>query len=107
VADAPHCVLDSGEADGFRGISFILSSIVFHVIPTALEITMVCGILVSISSCFALSSAAQSPTLVDLEVRLGLRSCDSHHDGLVHLVHCDDNSLAVSAASLYSSQVSC
>lgn len=30
-----------------RGISFILSSIVFHVIPTALEITMVCGILVS------------------------------------------------------------
>jgi ATP-binding cassette subfamily B (MDR/TAP) protein 7 len=30
-----------------RGISFILSSIVFHVIPTALEISMVCGILVS------------------------------------------------------------
>jgi ABC transporter ATM len=30
-----------------RGISFVLSSIVFHVIPTALEITMVCGILVS------------------------------------------------------------
>ena len=29
-----------------RGISFILSSIVFHVIPTALEITMVCSILV-------------------------------------------------------------
>lgn len=28
-----------------RGISFILSSIVFHVIPTALEISMVCGIL--------------------------------------------------------------
>lgn len=31
----------------YRGISFILSSIVFHVVPTALEITMVCGILVS------------------------------------------------------------
>ncbi|RSH93196.1 Iron-sulfur clusters transporter atm1, mitochondrial [Saitozyma podzolica] len=30
---------------GTKGISFILSSIVFHVIPTALEITMVCGIL--------------------------------------------------------------
>lgn len=29
-----------------RGIAFILSSIVFHIIPTALEITMVCGILV-------------------------------------------------------------
>lgn len=30
-----------------RGISFLLSSVVFHVVPTALEITMVCGILVS------------------------------------------------------------
>nr|ODN90933.1 iron-sulfur clusters transporter ATM1, mitochondrial [Cryptococcus depauperatus CBS 7855] len=30
---------------GTKGISFVLSSIVFHVIPTALEITMVCGIL--------------------------------------------------------------
>ncbi|KAK8849736.1 iron-sulfur clusters transporter ATM1, mitochondrial [Kwoniella newhampshirensis] len=30
---------------GTKGISFILSSIVFHVIPTALEISMVCGIL--------------------------------------------------------------
>lgn len=29
-----------------RGISFLLSSVVFHVVPTALEITMVCGILV-------------------------------------------------------------
>lgn len=32
---------------GTKGISFVLSSIVFHVIPTALEISMVCGILVS------------------------------------------------------------
>ncbi|ORY84119.1 P-loop containing nucleoside triphosphate hydrolase protein [Leucosporidium creatinivorum] len=30
---------------GTKGISFLLSSIVFHVVPTALEITMVCGIL--------------------------------------------------------------
>jgi ABC transporter ATM len=30
---------------GTKGISFLLSSIVFHIIPTALEITMVCGIL--------------------------------------------------------------
>lgn len=33
--------------DCSRGISFVLSSVVFHVIPTALEISMVCGILVS------------------------------------------------------------
>lgn len=30
---------------GTKGISFLLTSLVFHVIPTALEITMVCGIL--------------------------------------------------------------
>lgn len=31
----------------WRGITFLLSSIIFHVLPTALEISMVCGILVS------------------------------------------------------------
>jgi len=30
---------------GTKGISFILTSMVFHIVPTALEITMVCGIL--------------------------------------------------------------
>ncbi|TVY16747.1 Mitochondrial iron-sulfur clusters transporter ATM1 [Lachnellula arida] len=30
---------------GTKGISFLLTSMVFHVLPTALEITMVCGIL--------------------------------------------------------------
>ncbi|KAL8293738.1 hypothetical protein RQP46_000439 [Phenoliferia psychrophenolica] len=30
---------------GTKGISFLLSSVVFHVVPTALEITMVCAIL--------------------------------------------------------------
>ena len=30
----------------FRGISFLLTSILFHVVPTALEISLVCGILV-------------------------------------------------------------
>ncbi|CAI2170554.1 17908_t:CDS:10 [Funneliformis geosporum] len=31
---------------GTKGISFLLSSLVFHVLPTALEISIVCGILV-------------------------------------------------------------
>ena len=31
---------------GTKGISFLLTSMVFHIIPTALEITLVCGILV-------------------------------------------------------------
>lgn len=33
---------------GTKGISFLLSSMVFHIFPTALEISLVCGILVSI-----------------------------------------------------------
>lgn len=31
---------------GTKGISFLLSSMVFHILPTALEISLVCGILV-------------------------------------------------------------
>lgn len=30
---------------GTKGISFLLTSMVFHVLPTALEISLVCGIL--------------------------------------------------------------
>ncbi|PKI84369.1 Atm1p [Malassezia vespertilionis] len=30
---------------GTKGISFLLSSIVFHIVPTALEISLVCGVL--------------------------------------------------------------
>lgn len=33
---------------GTKGISFLLTSMVFHIIPTALEISLVCGILVCI-----------------------------------------------------------
>jgi ATP-binding cassette, subfamily B (MDR/TAP), member 7 len=35
---------------GTKGISFILTSMVFHILPTALEISMVCGILVRLTS---------------------------------------------------------
>lgn len=30
---------------GTKGISFLLTSLVFHIVPTALEISLVCGIL--------------------------------------------------------------
>ena len=33
---------------GTKGISFLLSSMVFHIFPTAFEISLVCGILVSL-----------------------------------------------------------
>ena len=36
---------------GTKGISFLLTSMVFHILPTALEISMVCGILVSVILC--------------------------------------------------------
>lgn len=35
---------------GTKGISFLLTSMVFHILPTALEIGLVCGILVSLQS---------------------------------------------------------
>lgn len=35
---------------GTKGISFLLTSMVFHIIPTALEISLVCGILVCLPS---------------------------------------------------------
>lgn len=31
---------------GTKGISFLLTSMVFHILPTAFEISLVCGILV-------------------------------------------------------------
>jgi ABC-type multidrug transport system fused ATPase/permease subunit len=36
---------------GTKGISFLLTSMVFHILPTALEISLVCGILVSLLVC--------------------------------------------------------
>ena len=35
---------------GTKGISFLLTAMVFHIFPTALEISLVCGILVSPAS---------------------------------------------------------
>jgi ATP-binding cassette subfamily B (MDR/TAP) protein 7 len=80
-----------------RGISFVLSSIVFHVIPTALEITMVCGILVSRFH----PRLAGVDTLIVLEIRMGFRGCDCRHHGSLHLVHRSDDCLAVSPSSIH------
>ena len=42
--------LNNAHADVYahRGITFILQSIIFRLVPTALEISLVCGILVSV-----------------------------------------------------------
>lgn len=42
---------------GTKGISFLLTSMVFHILPTALEISLVCGILVRICSVLLASHA--------------------------------------------------
>lgn len=47
---------------GTKGISFLLTSMVFHVLPTALEISLVCGILV----CRTSSPPTSLLTLLDL-----------------------------------------
>lgn len=48
---------------GTKGISFLLTSMVFHVIPTALEITLVCGILTyQYGGAFAAITAATMAT---------------------------------------------
>jgi ATP-binding cassette subfamily B (MDR/TAP) protein 7 len=39
---------------GTKGISFLLTSMVFHILPTALEISLVCGILVRTLWCILL-----------------------------------------------------
>ena len=81
---------------GTKGISFILSSIVFHVIPTALEITMVCAILVRSPFLSSVAKSAHPSSVV--EVWLGLCSCDCRYNGSVHLVHGPNHGVAVSPA---------
>lgn len=46
---------------GTKGISFLLTSMVFHLFPTALEISMVCGILV----CFISFCSVKRTSLIE------------------------------------------
>lgn len=46
-SESRSMVVDWLNAGWIRGVTFLLSSIIFHIVPTALEISMVCGILVS------------------------------------------------------------
>lgn len=59
---------------GTKGISFLLTSMVFHILPTALEISMVCGILVYRSS---LSSMASHVDPFDRRISTGQNSRQS------------------------------
>lgn len=76
---------------GTKGISFLLSSMVFHVGPTALEIGLVCGILVCDS---------QTPgqhlliLLADLSVWRQVCSYYGRNHGHVHSFHHFDHIVA-------------
>lgn len=72
---------------GTKGISFLLTSMVFHVLPTALEISLVCGILV----CCALRRDGKH-VLMELDVPIWRQVCTHHghhHGGLYRLHHPD------------------
>ena len=68
-----------------RGVTFILQSILFRVVPTALEISLVCGILVRWKAHFR--SKLADGVSVDVQVWLGLCSYHTSDHGRVHLVY--------------------
>ncbi len=55
---------------GTKGISFLLTSMVFHIIPTALEISMVCGILVGKHYLEDLGAMADQNRPINMELNL-------------------------------------
>lgn len=72
---------------------------VFHVVPTALEICMVGGILVRAHPVCSLLVAHTRRT--DLQIRPKLRRDHFRDHGRLHLVHRDDDSLAVCRVALF------
>ncbi len=68
---------------GTKGISFLLTSMVFHILPTALEISMVCGILVLNLSLLIFNMLMQS----DVPIRSPICRDHSCHYGSLHCLH--------------------
>jgi len=73
----------------------LLSSIVFHVIPTALEVSMVCGILVS-PDYAQMGLQIAEPNIIELEVRMELRCRYRCDNASLRMVHDQNYSMAVS-----------
>jgi ATP-binding cassette subfamily B (MDR/TAP) protein 7 len=77
---------------GTKGISFLLTSMLFHIVPIFLEVTMVCGILVS-SFAFAGVVMGQDVrlTVADIQLRGQLCSCYGGDNGsLCGIYNCYD-----------------
>ena len=69
-----------------RGITFILSAVLFRIVPTALEISLVCGILV----CDHIFCLGRNFIDWGQDVQFWLELCRYYccHYGRIYLVHC-------------------
>ena len=78
-----------------RGITFILQAIMFRIVPTALEISLVCGILVRIILKQVHLSDIMSSYILD--VQLWLEFCGDYisDNGSLHLVYRTNDRLEV------------
>ena len=85
-----------------RGITFVLQSVLFRIVPTALEVSLVCGILV----CRVMSIHCQlsHPATIDIQVWMGLRCYHGPDDGRVFMVYGSHNfeevNIAIVSASV-------
>jgi ABC-type transport system involved in Fe-S cluster assembly fused permease/ATPase subunit len=71
----------------------MLQAIIFRIFPTALEISMVCGILVSKEP---IQFSFLPATKIDMEIWLGFRCNHRHCSSCIHLVHRSHNFMEVS-----------
>lgn len=82
---------------GTKGISFLLSSMVFHVGPTALEISLVCGILVRIfkdKHSKMMPCGQSTHDFKDLPIWCQICSHNGCNHGRIHSLHHFDNFVA-------------
>lgn len=68
---------------GTKGISFLLTSMVFHVLPTALEIGLVCSILVGVVT-LAPRDQLRLLYLADLSIWSQICGRYSHYNGCIY-----------------------
>ena len=83
------------QATELRGIAFLIQAIIFRIAPTALEISLVCGILVRIKWCL-LRSFPPSAHFIDIQVWLGFCSHNDPSNGCIHVVYCENHGMEVS-----------
>ena len=84
----------------FRGIAFILQAVLFRIVPTAFEISMVCGILVS--SIFHDKYLFTLTVSRDVQIWLGFCCHNFNNLGGIHVVYCPDDFMEVRSLGVQS-----